>query len=141
MVYNYYECVKDKKNHRFDDTGESSHEEINPLTTFYCDNCGKLNQFFHKYCYSCGADLEKAKKLFEYILYSDSEQSSPRYIPKNVRKIVWMRDRGQCVECGSSRNLEFDHIIPVSKGGSIEAKNVQVLCSKCNRKKYNKIDG
>ncbi len=141
MVYNCYESVKENKSHRIADTGASSSKEINPLTTFYCEKCGKLNQFFHKYCHFCGAYLEQAKKLFEYIIYSDSEQSTPRYISKKVRKAVWMRDRGRCVECGSSRDLEFDHIIPVSKGGSNDAKNVQILCAKCNRKKSNKIDG
>ena len=35
--------------------------------------------------------------------------------------------------------LEIDHIIPVSKGGKTTPDNLQVLCSKCNRRKSNKI--
>ena len=52
-----------------------------------------------------------------------------------------MRDEGRCVECGSSCDLEFDHVIPLSKGGANTIENLELLCAKCNRKKYNKIDG
>lgn len=60
-------------------------------------------------------------------------------IPEDVRTFVWRRDGGQCVRCGRTENLEFDHIIPVSKGGSNTAKNVQLLCAECNRKKSDHI--
>lgn len=61
------------------------------------------------------------------------------YIPDSVRHEVWRRDGGRCVECGSQENLEFDHIIPVSKGGANTARNLQLLCESCNRKKSDKI--
>ena len=35
--------------------------------------------------------------------------------------------------------LEYDHIIPVSKGGSNTAANIQLLCRRCNGKKSDKI--
>jgi hypothetical protein len=41
-----------------------------------------------------------------------------RLIPTPVKVEVWRRDRGQCVQCGSTKNLHFDHDIPFSKGGS-----------------------
>ena len=56
-------------------------------------------------------------------------------IPEDVRNEVWRRDQGKCVRCGSVRNLEFDHIIPVAKGGSNTARNIQLLCETCNRQK------
>lgn len=62
-----------------------------------------------------------------------------RYISPEVRREVWRRDQGRCVQCGSQLNLEFDHIIPVSKGGSNTARNIQLLCENCNREKYNNI--
>ncbi len=39
-------------------------------------------------------------------------------IPQDVMDKVWNRDGGRCVNCGIQENLEFDHIIPISKGGA-----------------------
>jgi hypothetical protein len=63
-----------------------------------------------------------------------------RYIPSSVKKEVWNRDNGQCVNCGSTVELEYDHIIPYSKGGtSKSSQNIQLLCLQCNRGKKDKI--
>ncbi|MDR2362492.1 MAG: HNH endonuclease [Prevotellaceae bacterium] len=35
--------------------------------------------------------------------------------------------------------MEFDHIIPVSKGVATTYGNLQILCRNCNAKKNNKI--
>jgi hypothetical protein len=70
------------------------------------------------------------------------EKLKPIYreqIPEEVRMYVWRRDRGMCVVCQSKMNLEFDHIIPISEGGSNTERNIQLLCSDCNKKKSNKI--
>ena len=67
------------------------------------------------------------------------EQTTDRYIPSSVKMYVWQRDKGQCVECGSKKSLEYDHIIPVSKGGANTKRNVQLLCERCNRKKASNI--
>jgi len=81
--------------------------------------------------------LKRAKALMEQeeaILAARREQ-----IPDEVKIFVWRRDGGRCVKCGSKENLEFDHIIPISKGGSNTARNIQLLCEKCNREKGNSI--
>jgi 5-methylcytosine-specific restriction endonuclease McrA len=52
-----------------------------------------------------------------------------------VKFVVWQRDGGRCVECGTRELLEYDHIITFSKGGSNTERNIQLLCEKCNRKK------
>lgn len=70
------------------------------------------------------------------------EKINPAYreqIPEEVRMYVWRRDDGRCVQCNSEQNLEFDHIIPISKGGSNTERNIQLLCSECNKKKSNVI--
>lgn len=62
-----------------------------------------------------------------------------RRISKDVRQLVWTRDQGQCVQCGATDYLEYDHLIPVSKGGSNSAKNIQLLCRRCNGEKSDSI--
>jgi Holliday junction DNA helicase RuvB len=60
-------------------------------------------------------------------------------IPSEVRREVWRRDGGKCVKCGSRERLEYDHIIPVTKGGSNTARNIELLCEACNRTKSDLI--
>jgi hypothetical protein len=63
-----------------------------------------------------------------------------RLIPTEVKKAVWARDKGRCVECGATDELHFDHDIPYSKGGtSISATNVKILCARHNLSKSDKI--
>ena len=56
-------------------------------------------------------------------------------IRPDVKQLVWVRDGGRCGTCGSTAELQFDHIIPVSRGGSSDSDNLQVLCGPCNRRK------
>ncbi len=60
-------------------------------------------------------------------------------IPQDIMDKVWNRDGGRCVKCGSQEHLEFDHIIPFSKGGANTYRNLQILCKKCNIEKSDKI--
>jgi len=63
-----------------------------------------------------------------------------RVIPSEVKIEVWDRDKGRCVKCDATENLHFDHDLPFSKGGtSLTAKNIKILCMKCNLQKSNKI--
>ena len=74
-----------------------------------------------------------------HALQAMADQLEPRArrasIPREVKVLVWQRDQGRCVECGSQASLEFDHVIPLSWGGSDNARNLQLLCETCNRRK------
>ena len=76
-----------------------------------------------------------------YILEKEESENPKRSrrITQEVKDKVWNRDGGKCVECGSNENLEFDHIIPHSKGGANTYRNIQLLCEPCNRSKSAKI--
>jgi len=58
-----------------------------------------------------------------------------RQIPQDVKIAVAVRDGNQCRQCGSTENLEYDHVIPYSRGGTSSVHNVQLLCFRCNRSK------
>lgn len=85
-------------------------------------------------CSYCGK-----KQIIRGDQKAEKVEGSRPPIPKAVQREVWRRDEGQCVECGSKENLEYDHIIPHSRGGATTTRNLQLLCERCNRKKSDTI--
>ncbi|KKN54317.1 hypothetical protein LCGC14_0593720 [marine sediment metagenome] len=61
-----------------------------------------------------------------------------RYISKKLKDFVLKKYKHKYNNCGVEKNLEIDHIKPISKKGLTELKNLQVLCKTCNIKKSNK---
>lgn len=53
------------------------------------------------------------------------------HVSESVRLAVWRRDLGRCVDCGSFESVVFDHIVPISQGGSDTAVNVELRCQSC----------
>jgi len=82
--------------------------------------------------------FERLRKKFE-LTQQVERQPRRESIPEEVRIAVWRRDGGKCSRCGSREKLEYDHIIPISKGGSSTVRNVELLCQSCNRKKKDNI--
>ena len=70
------------------------------------------------------------------------KRSKNRNIPTHIKLRIARRDNYTCQVCGKHLNdfdIEFDHKIPLSKGGSSEESNIQILCIDCNRAKSAKI--
>ncbi|TMQ67887.1 MAG: HNH endonuclease [Candidatus Eisenbacteria bacterium] len=68
------------------------------------------------------------------------EPNSPRVITAQVRRAVVERDGGRCTfigskghRCGSDRFLEFDHIVPVARGGRSTVDNIRLRCRAHNQ--------
>ncbi len=89
--------------------------------------------------YEAGKTIAKAERRAAEAESLNLLSESDRYGSPEVKREVWRRDQGRCVQCGSQEKLEYDHIIPVSKGGSNTERNVQLLCEKCNREKAARI--
>jgi hypothetical protein len=63
-----------------------------------------------------------------------------RSIPSQIRNAVYKRDGGRCVfvhkdgrGCGSTRRLEFDHVVPLAQGGKTTVENLRLLCRAHNQ--------
>ena len=83
--------------------------------------------------------VTEALKLVSSGEFEKESDNGRQAIPSEVRREVWRRDQGKCVKCGSRENLEYDHIVPVIKGGSNTARNIELLCESCNRAKSGSI--
>jgi hypothetical protein len=81
--------------------------------------------------------MKKLCLILFLLLFSICSFAQSRYISTTTKKIVYARDGGSCRCCGSSLNLEYDHITPFSCGGLNDVSNIQLLCKRCNRSKSN----
>jgi hypothetical protein len=60
-------------------------------------------------------------------------------IPAAVRRAVWQRDAGRCTWpldsggcCGSTHQLELDHVVPWAKEGEPTVENLRLVCHRHN---------
>jgi hypothetical protein len=60
-------------------------------------------------------------------------------VSTELRRAVFERDGGRCVECGGNFDIQYDHILPVAHGGATTLENLQILCADCNRRKSDSI--
>jgi hypothetical protein len=54
-------------------------------------------------------------------------------IPDDVKRLVFERDRGRCLACGSHELIQYDHVVPSSMGGDNEPQNIRLMCAGCSR--------
>ncbi|MGY5310238.1 TerD family protein [Nocardia gipuzkoensis] len=80
------------------------------------------------------AVLEGALRVAKRLVLPSGQRDS-RSIPPHVRAEVYQRDGGKCCQCGAIHYLEFDHVIPLSRGGATSVNNLQILCRRCNLEK------
>jgi hypothetical protein len=73
------------------------------------------------------------------VVRGQSPEAQPRqpsrHIPAQVRRIVWLRDEGQCAfrcsdgrRCEERNRLEFHHVRPHAANGGNAAENIQLRC-------------
>ncbi|MEU1525206.1 TerD family protein [Nocardia rhamnosiphila] len=80
------------------------------------------------------AVLEGALRVAKRLVLAPGQRDT-RSIPPHVRAEVYQRDGGKCCQCGAIHYLEFDHVIPLSRGGATSVNNLQILCRQCNLEK------
>jgi 5-methylcytosine-specific restriction endonuclease McrA len=84
----------------------------------------------------------KAKRVLDSSLEknkSAKRRSALGVLPKNIISTLLEKQQSRCTCCGASLlpGYHLDHIIPISRGGTNTADNVQLLTPVCNLQKYN----
>lgn len=78
--------------------------------------------------------LPSVVSLKQYIKIQDQ--------PKFTRLNIFVRDNFTCQYCLKrlpTTKLTFDHVVPISRGGTTGWQNITTACNKCNTKKGNKL--
>lgn len=68
----------------------------------------------------------------------------PRHQIRFTRRNIFFRDRNRCQYCGHklpTRDLNLDHVVPISRGGKSVWENVVCCCVDCNSRKGNRLPG
>ncbi len=80
---------------------------------------------------------------FETTLQDYHSKEQRKLMTKQLREKISQRDNYTCQICGKYMpdgvGLQIDHIVPVAKKGKTVPSNLQVLCSKCNGRKSDKV--
>jgi len=77
------------------------------------------------------SEMTEGKKL-----YGDDYQNG---VLKNtkLRSFIFSKHNNSCIYCGSNIQLEVEHLISKSKGGTNSSRNLTLSCRKCNELKDN----
>ena len=89
-------------------------------------------------------EQEEAIKSFLELMRGGEKrlERRSRSIPQPVKIAVVTRDGGKCRRCRSTQDLQYDRIVPNSRGGSsTDVNNIQLLCGKCSSLKSNRNIG
>ena len=89
-------------------------------------------------------EQEEAIKSFLELMRGGEKrlERRSRGIPHPVKIAVVTRDGGKCRRCRSTQDLQYDRIVPNSRGGSsTDVNNIQLLCGKCSSLKSNRNIG
>ena len=124
---------------------------IRQLTTYqqvnYVKYASKVDVIDGSYSFSYADLHNRYIQLYSIGLTSTLSEHAVKYqrslVTKGLREKIARRDNYTCQICGKYMpdgvGMHIDHIVPVSKGGKSVPSNLQVLCSKCNQSKSNKI--
>lgn len=91
--------------------------------------------------------LNRVADIFDFIMeamllpvrfkdvFATIKSSKRDVVPAKLRFKILKRDNYRCKTCGATAaqaRLHIDHIVPISRGGITEERNLQTLCEKCN---------
>lgn len=114
--------------------------------TWYANN----NEYARSYLRNKYAELTPEQKKAK----QRAQKATPRYLKTAIaaghKRRAMIANRGvfdiskkeldyllasPCAQCGSTENVQVDHIVPIARGGRHSIGNLQPLCAKCNQSK------
>jgi 5-methylcytosine-specific restriction endonuclease McrA len=120
---------------------------------FYAGRARALAPDFHAYDFENWCDLPvgiedevirtpsrriRIPRVIQLVHYDRVPHREVRFTRRNI----FYRDRNRCQYCGKvyvQRDLNLDHVAPLSRGGRSEWINVVTACVPCNSKKGNRL--
>lgn len=127
---------------------------VNEAILYKCGTCGeylcadkyhkdkRMSDGLKSQCKKCHSEC--AIRTRDKNKYNNSKRASEalrraRKVNSIIGKVdyEWLSKLlgGNCLRCGSPKNIQWDHIVALSKGGEHSNTNMQPLCRKCNEKK------
>lgn len=85
-------------------------------------------------------ELKNTSKAYEAVLTGNMKLLQPRSFDERDKNWAYKKQNHRCAICGNEFELDqmdADHIIPWSKGGTTTRDNLQMLCRECNIRKSN----
>ncbi len=113
-----------------------------------------MSPFFNKHIVLKSANDSKMKIFLEdidaeygiiptdFVKKEKKEKETKEEVSPKLRWEVFKRDKFVCQYCGAcgpNVELEVDHKIPVSRGGTDDIDNLKTACFNCNRGKGNRV--
>jgi 5-methylcytosine-specific restriction endonuclease McrA len=83
-------------------------------------------------------DVTSKKGIYEFLLTGKEKHLNIRTFTDNQKRESYEKQKGICLTCKEHfelNQMEADHITPWHDGGKTDAKNCQMLCRECNRRK------
>lgn len=142
---NYISPIKDeKKNVTTKYGGNRWFKNLNDATEYIRNK----NPFDENYVFDEDCNLvdtsayterrfSQAQKVTLGLSSEDTKVHKRIYIGKNIKGLVYEKDKGICQLCGRKINQfesdwNIDHIVPLSRGGDNTMDNYQLTCKSCN---------
>ena len=139
----YESVVDDKRAYHFTFyCHQTRYRQANYMKTSY-QVTNDVGSYVCSYDYLADRNRQLAEINYEIGLDKYHSKEQRKLMTPALRKQIMERDNYTCQICGKYMpdevGLHIDHIIPVAKGGKSVPSNLQVLCSKCNGSKKDKI--
>lgn len=134
-----YRCKACRKQKEYDKQMEyywQNHQSIREYQAgYYTDNKGQWAAYAENK--NLDMDNNKAWHANRRAMLRGAEGSHTKDEWLNLVSLC----NNRCLRCGihgSYKELERDHIVPITKGGSNYISNIQPLCGRCNKSKSNR---